>query len=84
MTGIMDCALTNGKHPNLASRLDMFRRIAVDTNEFYAKRLGINKAAAVTAEAVRNVSNCATRRRGSTLDTLTTTSAQSGVTRRIH
>ena len=27
----------------------MFRRIAVDTNEFYAKRLGINKAAAVTA-----------------------------------
>ena len=49
MTGIMDCALTNGKHPNLASRLDMFRRIAVDTNEFYAKRLGINKAAAVTA-----------------------------------
>ena len=45
----MDCALTNGKHPNLASRLDMFRRIAVDTNEFYAKRLGINKAAAVTA-----------------------------------
>ena len=49
MTGIMDSALTNGKHPNLASRLDMFRRIAVDTNEFYAKRLGINKAAAVTA-----------------------------------
>ena len=49
MTGIMDSALTNGKHPNLASRLDMFRRIAVDTNEFYAKRLGVNKAAAVTA-----------------------------------
>jgi len=49
MTGIMDSALTNGKHPNLASRLDMFRRIAVDTNEYYAKRLGINRAAAVTA-----------------------------------
>lgn len=53
MTGIMDNALTNGKHdnglPSLAMRLQMFRRIAVDTNEFYAKRLGINKAAAVTA-----------------------------------
>ena len=49
MTGIMDNALTNGKHPNLAPRLQMFRKIAVDTNEYYAKRLGINQAAAVTA-----------------------------------
>ena len=49
MTGIMDNALTNGKQPNLEPRLQMLRKIAVDTNEFYAKRLGINKAAAVTA-----------------------------------
>jgi len=49
MTGIMDNALTNGKQPSLASRLDMFRRIAIDTNKYYAKRLGINQAAAVTA-----------------------------------
>ena len=49
MTGIMDNALTNGKHPNLAPRLQMFRKIAVDTNEYYANRLGINQAAAVTA-----------------------------------
>lgn len=49
MTGIMDNALTNGKHPNLEPRLQMFRKIAVDVNEYYAKRLGINKATAVTA-----------------------------------
>ena len=49
MTGIMDNALTNGKKPNLDTRLKMFRKIAVDTNEYYAKRLGINQAAAVTA-----------------------------------
>ena len=49
MTGIMDNALTNGKKPNLDTRLKMFRKIAIDTNEYYAKRLGINKAAAVTA-----------------------------------
>ena len=49
MTGIMDNALTNGKKPNLDTRLKMFRKIAIDTNEYYAKRLGINQAAAVTA-----------------------------------
>ena len=49
MTGIMDNALTNGKQKNLAPRLEMLRKIAVDTNEYYAKRLGINQAAAVTA-----------------------------------
>lgn len=49
LTGIMDNALTNGKKDNLENRLQMFRRIAVDTNEQWARKLGINKAAAVTA-----------------------------------
>ena len=49
MTGIMDNALTNGKREGLETRLEMFRRIAVDANETWAKKLGINKAAAVTA-----------------------------------
>ena len=49
MTGIMDNTLTNGKQPNLKSRLHMLRKIAVDTNAFYANQLGINKSAAVTA-----------------------------------
>jgi ribonucleoside-triphosphate reductase len=49
MTGIMDNALTNGKKEGLVPRLQMFRRIAVETNENWAKKLGINKAAAVTA-----------------------------------
>ncbi len=49
MTGIMDSPLTNGKKPALEGRLKVLRKIAVDTNEYYAKRLGINKAAAVTA-----------------------------------
>ena len=49
MTGIMDNALTNGKKEGLVPRLQMFRRIAVETNENWSKKLGINKAAAVTA-----------------------------------
>jgi len=49
LTGIMDNALTNGKKDNLENRLQIFRRIAVDTNEQWARKLGINKAAAVTA-----------------------------------
>jgi ribonucleoside-diphosphate reductase alpha chain len=49
LTGIMDNALTNGKKGNLENRLQLFRRIAVDTNEQWARKLGINKAAAVTA-----------------------------------
>jgi len=49
MTGIMDCALTNGKEDNLIGRLKMWRSLAVETNEIYARQLGINKSAAVCA-----------------------------------
>jgi len=49
MTGIMDCTLTNGKEAGLEERLTKWRQFAVDINEYYAKELGINKAAAVTA-----------------------------------
>jgi ribonucleoside-triphosphate reductase (thioredoxin) len=49
MTGIMDCTLTNGKEAGLEERLTKWRQVAVDINEYYAKELGINKAAAVTA-----------------------------------
>ena len=49
MTGIMDCALTNGKEDNLIGRLKMWRSLAVETNEIFAKQLGINKSAAVCA-----------------------------------
>jgi len=49
MTGIMDCTLTNGKSDGLIGRLEMWRDIAVVTNEIYAHKLGINKSAAVCA-----------------------------------
>ena len=49
MTGIMDNALTNGRHEGLEQRLVSWRDAAVSVNEQWAKKLGINKAAAVTA-----------------------------------
>lgn len=47
LTGIMDCPLLN--HPGAADLLDELRQIAVDTNNEWASKLGINQAAAVTA-----------------------------------
>ena len=49
MTGIMDCGLTNGRQENLEGRLRIWREVAVQTNRNYARKLGINPAAAVTA-----------------------------------
>ena len=49
MTGIMDNALTNGRSDGLEQRLVSWRDTAVSVNEQWAKKLCINKAAAVTA-----------------------------------
>jgi ribonucleoside-triphosphate reductase len=48
LTGIMDNILTNGKKDGLSKRLEELKSIAVDTNEEWAKRFGINQAAAIT------------------------------------
>ena len=49
MTGIMDCTLTNGKEDGLEDRLDTWRRVARETNNYFADELGINRSAACTA-----------------------------------
>jgi len=48
MTGIMDNEYTNGHRGRLPALLKQLRKVAVDTNEIWAAKLGINKAAAVT------------------------------------
>jgi len=48
MTGIMDCKLTNGKSGDLPKLLDSLKKIAVETNEQFAKKLGINQSVAIT------------------------------------
>ena len=50
LTGIMDCKLTNGStgEEALSKLLDSLRAVAVDTNKHWAKKLGINQAAAIT------------------------------------
>ena len=48
LTGIMDNILTNGKKDGLPKRLEELKSIAVDTNKEWAKRFGINQAAAIT------------------------------------
>ena len=50
LTGIMDNALTNGKQgkEQLKVALNELRKIAVDTNKAWAKKLGINQSVAVT------------------------------------
>ena len=48
LTGIMDSTLTNGKGTGLEGRLESLRQIAVDTNEEFAKGIGINQSAAIT------------------------------------
>jgi ribonucleoside-diphosphate reductase alpha chain len=48
MTGIMDCALTNGKKTGLGLRLEGLRDIAIKTNAEWAKNFGVNQSAAIT------------------------------------
>ena len=50
LTGIMDSALTNGKQgpEKLKAVLNELRKIAIDTNKIWAKKLGINQSVAVT------------------------------------
>jgi len=48
LTGIMDCALTNGTKGNIKKVLTELREVAVKTNEEYADKLGINRSASIT------------------------------------
>ena len=48
LTGIMDCAITNGSKGNIKKILNELRDVAVETNKEYAEKLGINRAAAIT------------------------------------
>ena len=50
LTGIMDCRLTNGKQGKLQLEklLEKLRVCAVETNKKWAKKIGINHAAAIT------------------------------------
>jgi ribonucleoside-diphosphate reductase alpha chain len=48
LTGIMDCAITNGTKGNIKKTLNDLRDVAVETNKEYAEKLGINRAAAIT------------------------------------
>ena len=50
MTGIMDhYLLSKGDSPDLVKWLEEVRDVAVDTNEKWAKKLGINQSTAITA-----------------------------------
>ena len=48
LTGIMDSPLTNGKEEGLEELLEELREVAVETNKKWAKKLGINRATAIT------------------------------------
>ena len=48
MTGIMDNVLTNGKKKGLEDLLDRLREVAIQTNKYWAKQLGIPQSAAIT------------------------------------
>ena len=48
LTGIMDCAITNGTKGNIKKTLNELRDVAVETNKEYAEKLGINRSAAIT------------------------------------
>ena len=48
LTGIMDSPLTNGKEKGLEDLLNKLREHAVETNKKWAKKLGINRAVAIT------------------------------------
>ena len=48
ITGIMDCKILNHSNVALDQTLASLRKVAVDTNAEFAKKIGINQAAAVT------------------------------------
>jgi ribonucleoside-diphosphate reductase alpha chain len=48
MTGIMDCQLTNHGNGDLSALLQRLKKIAIDTNREWAKKLNINASAAIT------------------------------------
>ena len=48
LTGIMDSPLTNGKEEGLEELLEELREEAIETNKKWAKKLGINRATAIT------------------------------------
>ena len=48
LTGIMDSPLTNGREMGLCERLEVFRKVAVDTNKKYADLLNIPPSTAIT------------------------------------
>ena len=48
MTGIMDSKLTNGYNKGLPTLLEALKDEAIKTNKAWAKKLGINQAAAIT------------------------------------
>ncbi len=48
LTGIMDNELTNGQRAGLRKRLGALKQIAIETNAIWAKKFGINPAAAIT------------------------------------
>lgn len=48
MTGIMDSKLTNGYNKGLPTLLEALKNEAIKTNKEWAKKLGINQAAAIT------------------------------------
>jgi ribonucleoside-diphosphate reductase alpha chain len=48
MTGIMDCELTNHGNGDLSILLQKLKKVAIDTNREWAKKLNINASAAIT------------------------------------
>jgi len=48
LTGIMDCAITNGTKGSIKKVLSELREVAVETNEEYADKLGINRSVSIT------------------------------------
>jgi ribonucleoside-diphosphate reductase alpha chain len=48
LTGIMDNKLTNGKTKGLEEALDILKQVSIDTNKFWADKLGIPVSTAIT------------------------------------
>ena len=48
ITGIMDCPLLNGSKAGMGGLLELLRKLAVEVNAEYSKKLGIPQSAAIT------------------------------------
>jgi len=48
LTGIMDSELLNGKETGLEKTLTKLKQVAIDTNEYFAKKLSIPQSTAIT------------------------------------